>query len=398
MRPDQRLWTRDFALVLVVNLAMAFIFYLLMTTMALYAAQRFGAQDSLAGFASSAFIVGAVAARAVGGKWLDVVGRRRTLLVSLVVFVVASLAYIPADSIGLLLTIRLLHGVAFGAGNTALATSVQTLIPPWRRSEGTGYFGLSATGATALGPLLAVLLVDSVGYEALFALCAGCSAVGLAVAAVLRLPERTLTDQEVADRWRLRPSDVVDPSALPIASIMLIAGGAYSGILAFLNSYARDLGAPAAAGGFFLAYALVVVGVRLVVGRIQDRRGDNAVMYPTILAFAAGLAVLGVATGPAQVVAAGVLVGCGFGALMPCAQAIAVASAPPERVAYATATFYLLLDVGTGVGPVLLGLVVAAAGFHTMYVVLAAVMLATTGLYHVVHGRRRVRPAGAGQG
>ena len=88
---EQRLWTRTFIIGIVVNLFMSSVFYLLMTTMAIYAAQRFAASDSQAGLASSAFVIGAVFARLVAGKFLDAVGRRRMLVLSMIVFTLAGL-------------------------------------------------------------------------------------------------------------------------------------------------------------------------------------------------------------------------------------------------------------------------------------------------------------------
>lgn len=389
--PDApRLWTRNFVLAIITNLFIGMVFYLLMTSMAQYAVQRFAADQSAAGFAASAFILGAVVSRALGGKMLDFVGRRRTLLGALIVFVASSLLYIPVDRFALLLVVRFVHGIAFGAGNTALAASVMGLIPPSRRGEGTGYFGISITMATAVGPFLAVTLSNRIGHTALFVACAVFSVAGLIAALFLRLPERTPSPEEVANRWRLRLSDVVDPSALPIATLMLVAGGAYSGILTFINSYGLSRGLSNETSLYFLVYAVSVLVVRLFVGRIQDGRGDNAAMYPAIVLFAMGLAALAIAPGAAGFVAAGVLTGFGFGALMPCAQAIAVTRAPDSRVGYATATFYLLLDIGTGIGPIALGLVVGAAGFPAMYAILAGVVACLTVLYHFVHGRNRV--------
>ncbi|TDE93903.1 hypothetical protein EXU48_10535 [Occultella glacieicola] len=51
-------WTRNFILAIVTSSFMGMIFYLLMTTMAFYAVERFQATESLAGLASSAFIIG----------------------------------------------------------------------------------------------------------------------------------------------------------------------------------------------------------------------------------------------------------------------------------------------------------------------------------------------------
>lgn len=385
----RRLWTGNFVLAIATNLCMSMVFYLLMTSMALYAVDRFGASDSAAGLASSAFLIGALVARIFAGKFLDFVGRRRMLALSLAVFVLMSALYLPVTDLVLLIAVRFVHGVAFGTGNTAITASVIRLIPSARRGEGIGYFGISSTLSTAAGPFLAVLLADRADYSALFWFSAACSLVGLVLALFLRLPERTPTAEERKRMWRWRPSDMVDPSALPIATLMLVAGFAYSGVLTFLGSYAAAAELPEATGGFFLVYAVVVLLARLVMGRIQDSRGDNAVVYPTLLSFALGLLLLGAAPNAPVVLVAGAFVGFGFGALLPSAQAIAVTEAPAHRVGTATSTFYLLLDAGTGLGPLLLGLLIPVAGFPGMYTVLAGVVLASTLLYHAVHGRKR---------
>ncbi|MCQ1946889.1 MFS transporter [Arthrobacter sp. zg-Y1116] len=388
----QKLWTRGFVLAIITNLFISLVFYLLMTTMALYTVQEFSASDSAAGFASGSFVLGALAARVFAGKFLDFVGRRRLLVTSLAVFVVASLLYIPASNLALLLVVRILHGMAFGAASTSISASVMGLIPVHRRGEGTGYFGISTTMATAVGPFLAVFLAESVSYRALFLFAAGCAAVALALSLVLSLPERTPTAEEQENKWRMHLTDIIDPSALAIASVMFIAGAAYAGILSFLNSYAQTEGLVLGASLFFVVYACVVLVSRLFVGRIQDRHGDNAVVYPTLVSFAVGLALLAYAPNDTVMALAGVFVGFGFGALMPCAQAIAVTTAPAARIGLATSTFFILMDAGVGLGPLLLGMLLPLMGFHGMYWVLAAVLLASTVLYHFVHGRKNYRP------
>ncbi|WP_433123576.1 MFS transporter [Arthrobacter koreensis] len=391
----RRLWTRAFSLAIAVNFFMSLVFYLLMTSMALYAVERFGASDTAAGLTAGSFVLGALAARIFAGKFLDFVGRRRMLLVGLLLYTVAALFYIPAGSLGVLITIRILHGAAFGLASTAISASVMSLIPVGRRGEGTGYFGISATLATAVGPFLAVLLVDRAGYSVLYLVTAVSAASALLVALALKLPERTLSAAETAAKWRMRPSDFFEPRAAAVASVMLVAGVAYSGVLTFLNSYAQEKDMVAAASAFFLIYAGIVLISRFVVGRLQDSKGDNAVVYPILASFAVGLGLLAWAPNTAVLALAGAFVGMGFGALMPTAQAIAVTVAPDHRIGIATSTFFLLLDAGIGLGPFLLGLLIPLTGFSGMYAVLAAVVAAAMVLYHFVHGRRARRRAAA---
>ncbi|MCC9196735.1 MFS transporter [Arthrobacter sp. zg-Y820] len=390
-RGGQKLWTTGFILAIITNFFVFLVFYLLMTTMALYAVEQFSVSDSSAGFASGSFVVGALVARIFSGKFLDFIGRRKLLLGGLALFTAAALLYPLADSFAGLLAIRLVHGAAFGAASTSISASVMGLIPVHRRGEGTGYFGISTTLATAVGPFLAVLIVDSMTYDFLFLASAACAALALIVALMLKLPERTPTPAERARKWRLRFTDILDPAALPIASIMFVAGASYAGILTFINSYAKSENLVAAASAFFLVYAAVVLVSRLFMGRLQDTYGDNAVIYPTLVSFAVGLALVAWAPNAFVLAAAGVFVGIGFGALVPTGQAIAVTMAPPHRIGLATSTYFIMMDAGVGLGPLVLGALIPVTGFHGMYWLLAGCIVATTVLYHFVHGHKRYR-------
>lgn len=375
------------------------VFFLLMTSMALYAVDRFQASDSAAGLASSSFIIGSVAARLVAGKLLALMGRKPLLIASLVIFVLVSVLYIPTDSLSLLLVLRFIHGMAFGAGNTALATAVQALIPRGRRSEGTGYFGLSTTLSTAAGPFLAVVMAASGNYTSVFIFCAVSSAVALLIGILLRLPEpaKTARNPHAEARRGGFLRSFISPAALPISLVILVCGLAYSGIISFLAPFLISSGMPAAASGFFLLYAITVLISRLFAGRIQDRRGDNAIMYPLLALFALGMAMLALEPTVLTIAAAAMLTGLGFGALMPCVQTIAISSASPADMGVATSTFFLMLDLGVGFGPVALGLSIPHLGYTGMYGILAALAGLGIGLYFLVHGRqaRGDRPATA---
>src|SRR5699024_5911637 len=137
---------------------------LLVTSMVGYAVVRFAAVETSAGLASTAFVLGSVLTRPLAGKLMDVVGRRRLLTVSLVLAAVVSVAYFFVDGLWLFILSRLVHGMMFGAGHTTLNAAAQDLIPPERRSEGSGYFATSMTLGSALGPLIAVSSVEAWGY------------------------------------------------------------------------------------------------------------------------------------------------------------------------------------------------------------------------------------------
>lgn len=394
--PPTKLWTGSFILASIANLFISMVFYLLITSMALYAVQRFQASDSTAGLASSSFIIGSVAARLIAGKLMESLGRKRLLVISLSAFVLLSVLYIPTGSLTLLLLLRFAHGMSFGAGNTALSTAVQSLIPPARRSEGTGYFGLSTTLSTAAGPYLAVLFASSGNYTAVFLFCTASSALALIIAVFLRLPEAPprpiQAPASVKSRARFSLGSLIDRTALPVSLVILVTGIAYSGIVSFLAPFMIQESMAQAASWFFMVYAATVLISRLFAGRIQDKHGDNMVMYPLLLIFALGMAALAVEPSNLSIMTAGALAGLGFGALMPCAQAIAVSVVPPARMGVATSTFFLMLDVGIGLGPVVLGLFIPHLGYTGMFAGLSGLTVLAIGVYYLAHGRLPRRP------
>lgn len=391
---DGRLWTSTFVAAVLVNLFMSSVFYLLLTSMAGYAIEMFHASDAMAGLASAGFILGAVVSRLTTGKFLDFVGRRRLILTAMVGYAVIGLAYIPATDLRLLIALRLLHGVAFGVGSTALVASVQGVIPPQRRAEGNGYFATATTLSTALGPFLAAWLSRVHGFESVFLFSAVMGVAGFIAGLFFIFPQRIPSAEERAQLWSLRLGTFLDRRSMPISAVIGIGGFAYAAVLSFLGVHTASLGVPEAASAYFVAYAAASLVARVMAGRIQDRYGDNVVVLPVFGFFIAGMALVGLGTSAAAIVIAGILLGLGFGSLMPSMLAVVVNLSTASRIGVVTSTYYLLLDLGSGIGPILLGYVATGFGFPVMFLVATALALVSSALYIVVHGRRPIARVG----
>ena len=376
--------TPTFVFAWLVNFAQFTVFYLLVTIMAMYAIEQFQASDTAGGFASSAFVVGATIARLFSGYIVDAMGRKRTLVVSLIAVAIAMALYFPAQSLPLLFVVRIVHGLGYAIASTAVMAVAQSVIPDHRRAEGTGYFALGTTLATAFGPAAGLAIVHNAGYNAVFVVALTLTAVALALGLVVKAPaqeQRSVT---------FSLGNIVHPAVAPFGIFILFVGVAYTGIITFLNGYSSDAGLEQGASYFFLAYAVVSLILRFILGKLQDRRGDNIIIYTSLVFFIAGLAVLASASSDWQVILAGALVGLGYGSILPAGQAIAVRLVPLHEMGAGISTFFLLLDIGIGFGPILLGQVISATGYTTMYWILAALMLVASVVYFFVHGRKDV--------
>ena len=166
-----KLWTKDFIIMSVSTFFGGLTFYLLITTLTVYAVEEFNASQSMAGLASSIFVVGALVSRLFAGKYIEIIGRKKMLYGGLFLFLFMMLTYFIVENMNILLLIRFIHGVAFGVFTTVVATVIMDIIPNERRGEGISYFSLSVTLAMAVGPFLGLYISQQGSFMMIFAVC-----------------------------------------------------------------------------------------------------------------------------------------------------------------------------------------------------------------------------------
>ncbi|MBQ9059195.1 MAG: MFS transporter [Atopobiaceae bacterium] len=179
------IWTRDFIIITAVNFLIAANFYLLMVVMARFAMYSFDVGEALGGFAASSFVLGALIARLFSGRLISTYKPNVVLFASLGVNLLITLAYVACASYVLLIVVRLIHGAAFGIGTTTTLTIASKLLPPRRRGEGIGYFSLSQTLATAIGPFIALSISADQDFRPVFLTCF--STIAMAIGAMVLL-------------------------------------------------------------------------------------------------------------------------------------------------------------------------------------------------------------------
>ncbi|KRF60593.1 multidrug MFS transporter [Bacillus sp. Soil768D1] len=381
-----KLWTKDFVIVSSINFFITLIFYLLMVTLAIYAVNELNASTSQAGLISGIFIIGTLIGRLFIGRFIDSIGRKKTLYIGLIFFTLTTLLYFVDFGITFLLVNRLIHGIAMGMASTATGTIVAQIIPATRKGEGIGYYSMSATLATAIGPFIGLYMTQHASFQTIFSFCLALGVISLITAFFLYVPALKGTIK-VSESKGFKLSNFIEPKALPISFITLLLAFCYSSVLSFISFYAMEINLVNTASFFFVVYAVAVLLSRPFSGPLMDRRGSNYIMYPAFIIFGAGLLLLSQTSNSFTLLAAGFLIGLGFGNMQSSSQAIAVKMTSPHRMGMATSTFFIMLDAGLGFGPYILGLIIPLTGYSTLYVILGVVVIATSLLYYFLHGK-----------
>jgi MFS family permease len=369
-----------------INFLLTLVFYLLVVIIGVYAVDEYHATASQAGLVTGIFIVGTLIGRLFIGRKIDSIGCKRTLFIGLGLYLLTTSLYFIHLGITFLIFTRFVHGIALGIASTATGTIVAQIIPATRKGEGVGYYSMSTTLATAIGPFIGLYMNQHASAQMIFSLCLALGIISLLTAFFVHAPALEATKK--AELTEFKSFQLIEPKAVPIAWVTLVIAFCYSSVLSFINFYAIEMNLVSAASFFFLVYSIAVLISRPFTGRLMDVKGANYVMYPAFILFAAGMLLLGLAHSSFTLLMGGALVGLGFGNMQSCTQAIAVKLTPPERMGLATSTFFIFLDAGLGFGPYLLGLFIPMISYRSLYIFLGIVVLVASGLYFWLHGKK----------
>lgn len=385
---DERIFTRDFTLDMMISLCCSLNYFTLLINITGFAAFRFGSDTAIGGTAAGIYVIGGLLSRIVAGKYIEMVGRKKMLLIGLSFALVMSTTYFFVSSIAMLMAIRFLHGMSYGISSTCTSDIVAKLLPQSRRGEGLGYFFLSITIACAIGPLLGMTLGSSQNYDAVFLVGLVMYSLALVMALILRVPEETLTEEQIREAKSFTLNSMFQRSALPLALTVMVFYFSYSGVLAFIASYSEEIGLVETATFFYLSVAAGTLLSRIYAGRIYDEKGPNKVIIPAYVGFIIGMTIFATTSDSLLFLFSGFIIGIGVSIVFSICQSIVVSRTPPRRYGVTTSTFSALNDLGTGLGPSILGILIAAVGFRDMYLVCAFIAFASFLMYWGIHGMR----------
>jgi len=357
----------------------------------LYVEDELLGSKAAVGIAVGSFSLTAVLVRPSVGRGIDVRGRKPFLLAGLAALLLSSLGFLVADSVVEVVVLRLVQGVSGGCVYTTVAATATDLAPEGKRAAAIARLSLFLYAGFAIGPAVAEVLIDRVGFDAVWALT-----VALAVTAVVvvwfLLPETG--GQSMARRAAIGrgPRRLVHPAAVGPGLVLATTGMGYASVTGFSSLYARHVGIEA--GILYAVFAIVVIGVRLVSGTLADTRGRVEVALPGMILTAVGLGTLSLLQHPPTAVIGVALFGAGFALVFPALMAFTVDRVDDHERGEALGSFTAFMDIGSGGGAYLIGAVADAAGFGAAYATPAVLCAGGAVLLVVIARRPAPVPAG----
>jgi predicted MFS family arabinose efflux permease len=388
---QQTLWSRDFISICFSSFFIFMTFYILAVTLPSFVLENLKGSNQEIGLVMTVFVIGGVIFRPLTGLWFDELNRKKIIFFSLALFTLSSLLYLTIHSFYMLLALRIIHGVGFGIAATATSAIAIEIIPNQRKGEGIGYFSLFMSLAMVMGPFLGLSILSHYNFTVLFAACCILSMLAFVCGMITRIPQHIPSlNRDRSWNWRR----FIEPKAIPISLAGSVLAFSYGAISTFISVYAKTLGLEQIASYFFIVFAATILISRPFTGKILDRFGEHVLVYPGVILFVAGMLWLSQAHTAFIFLLTGGIIGLGFGALLPCFQTIAIKASPLHRRGLATGTYFVLFDIGYGLGSYILGIVAEQTSYAEMYLIASVIVACTGVLYYFLHHRKaRLEPS-----
>lgn len=359
------LWNKEYVKVMATNFLLYFAFYLLTPLLPLYLSETFGATKDVIGIVLSGYTVAALIVRPFCGYVVDSFSRKKVLMTCLAAFFVCFAGYIATGTILMFAICRTLHGGPFGAVTVANSTCAIDVLPPSRRNEGIGLYGLSNNFAMATAPSAGIYLHDVTGsFMLLFWTALLVALAAVAIAYTLRLPDKSIVknkDRISLDRFFLT-------RAWLLAINIAMFGFCWGVLSNYLAIYSKEaLGITGGTGTYF-----AILSCGLFLSRLQGRKAlrDGRLAHNAtegMLLSLVGFTIFVAIPHPVAYYLSAALIGLGNGHLYPAFLNMFISVARHDQRGTANSSILTGWDFGFGIGCLLGGVVAEHCGYGAAF-------------------------------
>lgn len=307
------------------------------------------------GWMMALFTVSAGLARPFSGKLSDTIGRKRVMVIGLLVCGIMSLLYPLCVSVAFLLVLRFFHGFSTGFYPTGATALVTDIIPDGKRGNAMGIFGTFISLGMGVGQGISSPIVQGFSINGLFV-----TAIVLVLISYVLL---WMTKETLVERQKftfrtllLKKDEIVEPKVFPVAVVMFLSA-ICSGIIFVLTPDISEQLKIGNKGAFFIFSVVSTILVRLFTGGLSDKFGRPKVLAAGMMILTVAMLLIGWANSPFAYVSSAVLFGIATGICSPTIFAWTADLSPAHRRGIGAGTMFIALEFGICGGALLSNLI-----------------------------------------
>ncbi len=365
------IWNRNFICAVLANLLFVLAHYSVNTLVATYTTYL-GTTPVIMGLITGLLLGVSLALKPITGPMITKIDKRKLLILIYALGGFVNLGYALFHNVPMFVGFRVLHGIQYGFAGSLVMTLAADSLPDEKMASGMGMFGIGAAVGTAFGPFIGTSLLafgtntfnnKDVGFTLVFLFAAIALTLAMIPSFILHPDAKTKADVASMGAWY---KNIISIHAIPVTIVLLfvVTGNAVYG--AYVINFANEQGI-ANISVFFLVMAGVLFVSRPLSGALIDRFGVAKVVIPGLILFALSFFLFGSSKTLGMTLVSAVIAAVGIGATQPALQAMCIQTEMPLKRGVASNTFYVGMDSGLFLGPVLGSLVYEQSNFADMF-------------------------------
>jgi MFS family permease len=378
----KNLFTRDFILGFLGYFALLFACFAFLPTLPIYL-RSLGSDEGEIGVLVGIFGVAALVSRLLVGSMLTRYSEKSIMISAALLFAITFSSSIILRPFWPFLAVRLFQGMALACFDTAVFAMIIKVTPLSYRGRVLGYFMLAPGLATVIAPSFGMFLVNQFRFTIFFIFCTCISFCALPIFGMLKEREMVMPGINTPTRNTYFLERKIIVPAMSAFFYNFVTGS----LGAFFPLYAVQCGV-ANPGYFFSASAVMVITGRALGGKIQDIWSKERIILTFTFTSMISMVMLSFSQTLPMFIFIGLLWGVGVALIFPVSMAYSLDYAGSSD-GTAVGTFRAFMDMGTAIGPMVMGTIIPFTGYRIMFLCLALVCLANLGYFQFYVRKRR---------
>lgn len=371
------IFTLPFIMVLFVSVVSGSASYMVNPVLPAFLVSR-GAPMEITGIISSLMSLVALFGRPFAGAASDRFNKKTLMIISYVLSIICLFLYSKADTVPMIIFVRILNGIAFSLSGTVSMAFGADFLPLERLGEGLSYIGIGTVISTMIGPQLGDFVDARFGMEMIFIWA---SVLNLICAVLTYLiPYHPLNENKKKEKFVFKAENFFAPELfMYVFLIGVLSIG--NGILLY---YLKDFGSNRGIANISLYYtvsSITTVLTKPFTGRWLDRKGVAYTLYPAFVISAIFAFCFARAYALPMILIASVLKAIGQGSGQSAIQADSVRKLGLERSGVASSSCYIGMDLGNVLGPAIGAFIISDYGYTPLFDGYAVLLLLCIPIY-----------------
>ena len=333
--------------------------------------ESLGATATMMGIIGGLMNICALFCRPLVGNLADEISKYKLSFIGAGLMTISCIGYIIAWNPEIIIIFRIINGIGYSCCSVCMSTWMSNMLPKEKIGSGMGLYGTMNALAMAMAPAIGVSLYERIGYKTAFSVATIFTVLTiLSIQFVHDKGEPVLSDQGI-NTGTYRKLEIVDKKVIPIAIIIMLFAIPYCATQSFLVSYVTERQLNVTVSLFFPLYAAIILVLRLSLRNLFDKKPFFFFLILGSASAFISIALLTVMENNMAMFFAAAFMAGGYGIMYSICQSKAILLAGKGRRGLANSTFYIGLDLGMALGPIIGGVLYGHINIIYFYPILA---------------------------